>query len=92
MAKAPWRFQGDIKPGETDPMVTVFLGRVVEDDDGETEVLQDTGDPVQIKLSDFVKSIVADVKNPAKLIRAQSDARTARKAQRADPAPQASDA
>jgi hypothetical protein len=57
MAKYPWRFQADIPVGETDPLVTVFMGpvRVVTDDDGnpteEFFIEPDTSEPVQLRLS-----------------------------------------
>ena len=59
MAIFPWRLQGEIVKGETDPLVTVFIGpeRYVLDDAGEptatTFVQQDTGNPVQMKLSEL---------------------------------------
>lgn len=63
MALYPWRLQGDIKKGEIDPMVTVFLGpeRSVMDDNGEptaeTFIEQNTKDPVVMKLSELVTAI-----------------------------------
>ena len=53
MSKAVWRFQCDIPLGETDPLVTCFVGRTEEDDDGNTVTRQETGDPVMIRLSEL---------------------------------------
>ena len=57
MALYPWRFQAEVAKGETDPMVTVFVGaeRVVINDAGEptndTFIQQDTSDPIMVPLS-----------------------------------------
>lgn len=60
MALYPWRLQGDIKQGDIDPMVTVFLGpeRAVMDADGnpiagETFIQQDTSQSAVMKLSEL---------------------------------------
>lgn len=52
MARAPWRFQCDVPYGETDPMVTVFVGEVLTRGDGSKFVEQDVNHPVQMKLSE----------------------------------------
>jgi hypothetical protein len=51
MAKHPWRFQGDIAFGETDPVVTVFMGDLETGEDGGRSIRQDVRDPVRMKLS-----------------------------------------
>jgi hypothetical protein len=59
MALFPWRFQADVVIGETDPLVTLFVGaeRAVMDDNGEptgeTFVQQDTSKPVQLRLTEL---------------------------------------
>jgi hypothetical protein len=59
MAMLPWRLQGDIAKGETDPLVTVFMGpeRYILDADGnptsQTFIEQNTADPVIMKLSEL---------------------------------------
>lgn len=54
MAKHPWRFQGDIAYGESDPMVTVFMGDLETDEDtGDVSVRQDTRNPVTMRLSEL---------------------------------------
>jgi hypothetical protein len=65
MAFLPWRIQGDITKGETDPPITVFTGveRAVVDDDGkptgDTFIEQNTSNPVVLKLSE-VPTALAD--------------------------------
>lgn len=68
MTLYPWRLQGDIKMGETDPMVTVFLGQevAVVDADGnatsETAIYQNTNNPAVMKLSELVTTITDPIK------------------------------
>ena len=69
MALFPCRFQADVAMGATDPLVTLFVGteRAVMDDNGEptgaTFVQQDTGNPVQIRLSELPTALA----NPGSL-------------------------
>lgn len=69
----PWRLQGDIKKGETDPMVTVFVGPEVAAVDGdgnpttESVVYQNTGNPAVMKLSE----VAAALADPSLLIAAR---------------------
>ena len=84
--KHPWRFQGDIAYGETDPMITVFMGEVETDEDGKTSIRQDTRYPVQMKLSELAG--LSDLVNAQKLdgIRiANKEAEKAAIAKRAKP-------
>jgi hypothetical protein len=59
MALFPWRFQADVVIGETDPLVTLFVGaeRATMDDNGEptgaTFVQQDTSNPLQLRLTEL---------------------------------------
>lgn len=59
MALYPWRFQSDIPKGQTDPVVTVYLGpeRAKLDADGnptsEGFIEQSTSDARQCKLSEL---------------------------------------
>ena len=63
MAKLAWRFQADVAKGETDPIVTVFMGpeRAVLDEDGEQTgesfIEQNTSDPVLVPLSELANAI-----------------------------------
>jgi hypothetical protein len=63
MAKHPWRLQGEIAKGETDPVVTVFMGaeRAIMDDNGEptaeTFIEQDASDPVTLPLSQAMTAL-----------------------------------
>jgi hypothetical protein len=63
MALYPWRLQGEIGKGETDPMVTVFMGaeRAVMDDNGEPTaerfIQQDTKNPAVMKLSEVAAAL-----------------------------------
>jgi hypothetical protein len=65
MALYPWRFQADLTKGETDPMVTVFVGaeRAKIDETGEptaeTFVEQDVSNPVQVRLTEL-PALLAD--------------------------------
>jgi hypothetical protein len=67
MALYPWRLQGDIARGETDPTVTVFLGaeRAVMDENGEptaeTFIEQDTREPLQMALSEAMTALASTV-------------------------------
>lgn len=71
MALFPWRLQGDIPAGVTDPEVTVYLGpeRAVMDGNGEptteTYVDQVTSDPAVMLLSELVTIIG----NPVELMK-----------------------
>lgn len=56
MPKLVWRFQADVRYGDDDPMVTVFLGET-ETEDGVTIVRQDTRDPVTVKLSALASAL-----------------------------------
>jgi len=64
MAVYPWRFQADLKAGEPDPDVTVFVGdQYTNDVTGEKRVYQDTNNPIIVKLSalpQFVATGLAD--------------------------------
>lgn len=64
MAKHPWRAQVDIALGETDPVMTVFMGTVFTDPDtGKDFIRQETNDPVLIKLSELQNAMqLADPK------------------------------
>ena len=59
MPMYPWRIQADLTKGETDPMVTVFVGpeRAVMDAAGnptsETYVEQSTSSPATVALSEL---------------------------------------
>jgi hypothetical protein len=54
MATYPWRFQADLKEGDTNPDVTVFIGDTVTNDTtGEKTIHQSTADPVIVKLADL---------------------------------------
>jgi hypothetical protein len=70
MALFPWRFQAEVPNGESNPLVTVFMGpeRASMDDAGEptgdTFVQQDTSDPVQIPLSELPAALA----NPSVLV------------------------
>lgn len=80
MGYSVWRFQADIKPGETNPSVTVFFGpeRVVLDDQGdptaETFVEQSVADPVVMPLSQLVTGLsnTAEMEAARKQQRARS--------------------
>lgn len=64
MAAYPWRFQADLKAGDTNPDVTVFLGDTVTNDTtGEKTVHQNTADPVVVKLSDLSNYIATGMAN-----------------------------
>lgn len=60
MPKHPWRFQCDVPYGETDPVVTVFMGEVFTRDDGSVFVEQSISVPVLMPLSqvDDVLSLI----------------------------------
>jgi len=58
MAKVPWRLQGDIPLGVSDPEITVFLGDVWTNSEDEQKVDQSTADPVVMKLSELAAMIV----------------------------------
>lgn len=56
MAKLPWRFQGDVAYGESDPTVTIFMGNLKTDEEtGAVSVEQDTSNPITMPLSKFAK-------------------------------------
>lgn len=58
MSKHPWRAQVDIAIGDTDPIMTVFMGTVFTDpDSGAQFVRQDVNDPVMMKLSELQSSM-----------------------------------
>lgn len=66
MAKLPWRFQGDIAYGESDPLVTVFMGETMTDTDtGVVSIHQDTRNPVTLRLSELASA--AHLADPAKM-------------------------
>ena len=77
MAFLPWRMQGDMTKGETDPLMTVFMGveRAVVDDDGkptgDTFIEQNTNNPVVMKLSE----VPAALANPTILDNARKEAK-----------------
>jgi hypothetical protein len=79
MANVPWRFQADIAPGETDPVVTVFMGDTyVDEESGQTRVRQDTVDPVTMKLSELKSALhLADPKQMGALHHKQKQERAA---------------
>jgi hypothetical protein len=79
MAKQPWRFQGDIAYGETDPVVTVFMGEPERDGEtGEMVIRQDARNPVTMKLSELKSAAhLANAKTMQTLADAQSTARAA---------------
>jgi len=75
MAKRIWRVNFDISATETDPTVTVYVGKVETDDDtGAVTVRQDTRWPVVKKLSEITKS---DLTDHTKMKNAQDAVRTA---------------
>ena len=50
----PWRFQADMKPGEPNPDVTVFVGDTITNDTtGEQTIHQNTANPEVVKLADL---------------------------------------
>lgn len=51
----PWRIQGEVKPGETDPMMTVFMGQTRGD-----QIEHDVTDPVEVPLSKLVSTLDGD--------------------------------
>jgi len=54
MPTYPWRFQADLKPGEPNPDVTVFIGDVITNSTtGEETIHQNTADPVIVKLAEL---------------------------------------
>ena len=58
MATYPWRFQADLKPGEPNPDVTVFVGDTITNDTtGETTIHQNTSNPEIVKLSDLASYV-----------------------------------
>jgi len=60
MATYPWRFQADLKPGEPNPDVTVFVGDTITNDTtGEQTIHQDTSNPEIVKLNDLTTYIAA---------------------------------
>jgi hypothetical protein len=69
MPYSVWRFQADVKPGEANPVVTVFVGpeRFILDDKGdpttETYIEQVTADPVVMPLS----QLAATLADPARI-------------------------
>ena len=63
MAVVAWRFQCDPALGETDPMVTVFVGDTFTNDEtGERTVQHDTTNPASVKLSELPAFLAAPVK------------------------------
>lgn len=77
MALYPWRFQADLARGETDPLVTLFVGpeRYVMDDNGDptadTFVEHDARDPVLVPLSE----LPAVLASPDQLTQMRKDAK-----------------
>jgi hypothetical protein len=69
--KVPWRFQGDISYGETDPVMTVFMGEVLKDEAGNVTVRQDVTNPVVMKLSALGDAL--KIADPVAMTKAQSD-------------------
>jgi len=58
MATYPWRFQADLKPGDTDPNVTVFVGDMHTNSvTGEEKIYQDTFNPEIVKLSELASFV-----------------------------------
>jgi hypothetical protein len=82
MAKQVWRFQCDVPYGETDPIVTVFLGSTEVDEDSEqTVVRQDTRNPVTMPLSEFAAMMAGSIKHDD-IATAQATKRAAEKAEK----------
>jgi hypothetical protein len=64
MATYPWRFQADLKEGDTNPDVTVFIGDTITNDEtGEKIVHQNTADPVIVKLADLASYVETGMAN-----------------------------
>jgi hypothetical protein len=60
MATYPWRFQADLKPGEPNPDVTVFVGDTITNDTtGVQTIHQDTSNPEIVKLNELTTYIAA---------------------------------
>lgn len=60
MAVYPWRFQADLKVGELNPDVTVFVGDTVTNDTtGDKTVHQSTANPEIVKLADLANYVAA---------------------------------
>jgi hypothetical protein len=60
MTAYPWRFQADLKPGEPNPDVTVFVGDTITNDTtGEQTIHQDTSNPETVKLNDLSNYVAA---------------------------------
>ena len=58
MAVYPWRFQADLRPGELNPNVTVFVGDTITNDTtGEQTIHQDTSNPEIIPLAELANYI-----------------------------------
>jgi hypothetical protein len=58
MAVYPWRFQADLKAGEPNPDVTVFVGDTITNDStGEKTIHQNTADPEIVKLADLASFV-----------------------------------
>jgi hypothetical protein len=58
MTAYPWRFQADLKEGDVNPDVTVFIGDTVTNDTtGEKTLHQNSADPVIVKLADLASYI-----------------------------------
>ena len=82
MATYPWRFQADLKAGESDPDVTVFVGDMHTNSvTGEEKIYQDTSNPETVKLADLSSYITTGMANGI--------TRTEQKAPGAPPAPEA---
>lgn len=77
MAKLPWRFQGDIAYGQTDPTVTVFMGETETDEEtGIVSIRQDVRNPVTMPLSELKSaSHLADPKKMQEVAEGQGKAR-----------------
>jgi len=64
MATYPWRFQADLKAGEPNPDVTVFVGDTITNDStGEKTIHQNTADPEIVKLADLASFVTTSMAN-----------------------------
>lgn len=64
MATYPWRFQADLKAGESDPDVTVFVGDMHTNSvTGEEKIYQDTSNPEIVKLSELASFVATGMAN-----------------------------